>query len=362
MPIRVLVVDDSGFYRRRLIAALSADRDIEIAGEAANGAEAIEQVKRLAPDVVTMDVSMPVMDGVSAVKRIMAEMPTPILMFSSLTTDGAHATLDALDAGAMDFLPKYAEDISGDLKQAMDQVCKRIRLLGTSGKYKLRTVGRLRATGQIAAEAVRHMERPPAVREDRDRRLSGGHFALVVIGCSTGGPIALQGVLSCLPSGFPIPTLVVQHMPGPFTKTFADRLNKICACRVMEAQHGDRLEPGVILVAPGGMQTTIKCRGRAAYVQVGEGDPTALYKPCLDVTLSSAALALPESVLGVVLTGMGADGKEGSGLLKARGSTVWVQDEKSSVVFGMPKAVIDAGYADQVMSVGEIGVSLARLS
>lgn len=363
MTVRVLVVDDSSFYRRRVIQALKGHDDIEVVGEAGNGKEAVEMVRRLNPDVVTMDVNMPLMDGITAVRNIMSVHPTPILMFSSVTTEGARATLDALDAGAVDFIPKHLEEMHSDRSEALSQLCRRVHTLGSR---RHRMAG-MRTEAPVATGAARG---PRTGIQDQTLHHAVGtdhvhafhDVRLIIIGTSTGGPVAVQRLLSQLPEHYPFPILIVQHMPGPFTKAFAERLDKICQSTVKEAQDGDQLRPGTVLVAPGGKQTTLKCRGASICVEVKESTPADIYKPSVDVTFISAAKALPGKVLGVVLTGMGADGKEGAGLLKAGDSHIWAQDEHSSVIFGMPKAVIDAGYADQVMSLNHLGAALAGLT
>lgn len=360
MTVRVLVVDDSLFYRRRVIEALNAQDDIRVVGEAGNGLVALEKVKDLKPDVVTMDVNMPVMDGVTAVRRIMAARPTPILMFSSVTTQGARETLDALDAGALDFLPKQLDEICSDRREALDQLCKRVRWMSKRGARWRADVGTSARAPEAAPASGTRDAAAPARAADRAVTVHG--VKLVVIGTSTGGPAAVQRLLAELPAGYPFPVLIVQHMPGPFTKAFADRMNKLCRCTVKEAEAGDRLLPGVVMVAPGGRQTLLRARGDAVFVEINDCAPSDIYKPSVDVTFLSAAEALPGGVLGVVLTGMGADGREGAGRLKVGHSHVWVQDEESSVIFGMPKAVIDAGHADQVMSIDKIAGHLAALT
>lgn len=357
MTVRVLVVDDSLFYRRRVIEALNAQDGIEVVGEAGNGQAALEKVKDLEPDVVTMDVNMPVMDGVTAVRRIMAERPTPVLMFSSLTTQGARETLDALEAGALDFLPKQLEEMYSDRREALNQLCKRVLWLSKKGAH-WRAPAAAPSPSPARPSAHPSETRPrPAVPD----RLAHG-IKLVLIGTSTGGPAAVQRLLTELPAGYPVPMLIVQHMPGPFTAAFADRMNKLCRCTVKEAAAGDRLTPGTVLIAPGGKQTVLRARSDGIFVEINESDPSDIYKPSVDVTFLSAAEVVGGGILGVILTGMGADGREGACRLKARHSRIWVQDEASSVIFGMPKAVIDAGHADQVMSIDRIASHLATLA
>ena len=362
MEVRVLVVDDSVFYRHRVVAALNAEKDMVVVGEASNGMEAVEKARLLRPDVIIMDVSMPVMDGVTAVRKIMEDRPTHILMFSSLTTKGAQATFDALDAGAVDFMTKHLEELSGDPQQALRHLCRRVHMFGSSSYSRERTASNnLSHRADAAVNAL--PKRPPyQVRQVVQKDREGAHVQLVVIGTSTGGPVALQKLLSMLPNGYGLPVLVVQHMPPSFTKAFAERLNKLCSCNVKEAQDGERLERSTIYIAPGGYQTSLKRGNESIYIQVKEPSSDDIYRPSVDVAFSSAASVLPGGVLGVVLTGMGSDGRDGAGMLKSVGCKVWVQDEASSVIFGMPKAVLSAGYADQVLSLQDLGKSLSGLA
>jgi two-component system chemotaxis response regulator CheB len=342
---RVLIVDDSGFFRRRLNEIFAADPGIEVVGTAANGQEAVEQVARLKPDVVTMDIEMPVMDGITAVKRIMAAHPTPILMFSSLTTEGAQPTFEALEAGAADYLPKRLEDIAADRNVAIRELTARVRLLATRGR---------RMPARPAAEPARVVARAPATRAS-----GAGRYKLVVIGASTGGPVALQQILMELSKDFPLPILIVQHMPGTFTGPFAQRLDQMCAIKVKEAADRDVLVPGVALLAPGGKQMVLEQSGAQTVVRIKDSEPGQHYRPCVDVTFASVAQLHAGKTLALVLTGMGADGREGARALKQGGATVWAQDEKTCVVYGMPAAVTDAGLADQVLPLPAIGPGIA---
>lgn len=342
MVKRVLVVDDSEFFRRRIIEILEADARIKVVGTAANGKTAIEQVTKLNPDVVTMDIEMPVMDGITAVRHIMSSRPTTILMFSSLTHAGAQATLDALEAGAVDFLPKRFEDIAKGRDQAKLLLRRRIH-----------AVARQKSAAKPAA--VRCMRVKTATAPASVRR---GQFQLVVIASSTGGPAALAKVLTSLPAGFRYPVLVVQHMPASFTPAFASRLDQQCEVSVKEAQDGDVVKAGQVLIAPGGRQMTFQQSGGEVKVNISDGDSSLHYKPCADITFGSAASICGIKTLALVLTGMGADGREGARALKKQGAMVWSQDEDSSVVYGMPMAVAEAGLSDQVLSLPDIGPSL----
>ncbi len=363
MPIRVLVVDDSGFFRRRVKAMLESDPRLEVIGEAADGAEAVALASKLRPDVITMDIEMPVMDGITATRRIMQSTPRPILMFSSLTTDGAKATLDALDAGAVDYLPKKFEDISTNREEATKALCDRVSTIATRGRRLARpttpTQTTTSATTPTYRESAAVAPRPAAPRSVK--MPAHGSLKLVAIGTSTGGPVALQEVLTKLPGNFAYPLLLVQHMPGSFTPAFAQRLNQLCAITVKEAADGDALMPGVALLAPGGKQMLLESRGGRTCVRVMESDPGLTYKPSVDITFSSVAKIYPAQTLAIILTGMGADGREGCRTLKGRGSTIWSQDEASCVVYGMPAAVADAGLSDGVLGLSEVGPTLARV-
>lgn len=359
MAIKVLVVDDSGFFRRRLTEILGSDPQIEVVGTANNGQEAIEKTLALKPDVITMDYEMPLMNGITAVREIMRRCPTPVLMFSSLTHEGARVTLDALDAGAVDYLPKNFEDISRNIDKVKTLLCEKVLTIARSNRR--RPVETAPATPAPARRPLRgalstEAATAPAVAE-RSPAPKRRSYKLVAIGTSTGGPVALQRVLTQLPAHFPAPLVLIQHMPAAFTGAFAERLDKLCKIRVKEAEDGDLLRPGLALLAPGGKQMMVDGRGM---VKILPGDDRLNYKPCVDVTFGSAAKAYGDKVLAVVLTGMGADGREGARMLKQAGSQVWAQDEASSVIYGMPMAVAKANLADGIYDLDEIGRHLSE--
>lgn len=371
MAVRVLVVDDSRFFRRRVEEILATDPQITVIGTAENGVEAIDKVTRLKPDVVTMDIEMPVMDGITAVRRIMASHPTPILMFSSLTTDGAQATLDALEAGALDFLPKKFEDISKNREEASKVLCARVRQLGVRKQFGVlrrpvaaptRSVNKTVLAPKNANAVQLVAPKRESAPQQTARILQPGalsKFSVLAIGTSTGGPIALQEVLTKLPREFPIPIVLVQHMPATFTTAFAARLDRLCNIEVKEARDGDQLKPGLALLAPGGVQMVIERYGTGGVVRIKPATAEQVYKPCVDVTFTSLAKLFPGKVFSVVLTGMGADGREGVRLIKKDGGLSWVQNEETCVVYGMPGAVAEAGLADQSLSLADIGSQLA---
>ncbi len=360
MAVKVLVVDDSGFFRRRVSEILSSDPNIQVIGTATNGREAIDQALALKPDVITMDYEMPMMDGITAVRQIMQRCPTPVLMFSSLTHEGARVTLDALDAGAVDFLPKNFEDISRNPDKVKQLLCEKIHTISRSNRRFSSTTASaasaLTARPTVSSGAATAAPRPaaPAPSAAAPRRKA---YRLVAIGTSTGGPVALQRVLTQLPASFPAPIVLIQHMPAAFTKAFAERLDKLCKIRVKEAEDGDLLRPGLALLAPGGKQMMVDGRGA---VRILPGDERLHYRPCVDVTFGSAAKAFNDKVLAVVLTGMGADGREGARMLKQSGSQVWAQDEASCVIYGMPMAVVKANLSDAVYGLDDIGRHLSE--
>lgn len=384
MVVKVLVVDDSGFFRRRVTEILSSDPNIKVVGTASNGKEAIDLVLSLKPDVITMDYEMPMMDGITAVRHIMQRSPTPVLMFSSLTHEGARVTLDALDAGAVDFLPKNFEDISRNPDKVKQLLCEKVHSISRSNRrmssfsapaptpvpapatpaaapVTSRTASPVPAPAPARTLTPRAAPAPAPAATAHHAPLSGTPkrkaYKLVAIGTSTGGPVALQRVLTQLPANFPAPIVLIQHMPAAFTKAFAERLDKLCQISVKEAEDGDILRPGLALLAPGGKQMMIDGRGA---VKILPGDERLNYKPCVDITFGSAAKSYGDKVLAVVLTGMGADGREGARLLKQSGSHVWAQDEASCVIYGMPMAIVKADLADAIYSLDDIGRHLVE--
>ena len=379
MAIRLLVVDDSGFFQKRISEILKPVTDIQIVGFANNGREAIEKVESLKPDVVTMDYEMPVMDGLTALRNIMKLRPTPVLMFSSLTYDGARVTLDALDAGAVDFLPKNFEDLQRGGEKIRNILSDKIKSVA---KYYNRSASAQSHSANTSASPVvsekvepsapvnrtytrenvstEKKSEPPVSANATSRRVESNTrlnaIDVVLIGTSTGGPVALQKVLTELPSHFSKPIILIQHMPASFTGAFAERLNKLCNIEVKLAQDGDALKAGQALLAPGGQQLMLD-RGR---VRVIDGDDRVNYRPCVDITFASAAKHYPGKALGIVLTGMGSDGKEGAALMKQGGSSIWAQDQQTCVIYGMPMAIAKANLADAVLPLQDIAAKLIK--
>ncbi len=347
--IRLLIVDDSSFMRTTLSQLLAAEPDITVIGTAKDGVEAVEQARLLKPDVITMDVMMPNMDGISAVQRIMSVHPCPILMFSSLTQEGAETTLKALEAGATDFITKERSFVRGERNDIVRDLVTKIKSIHGARSGILQNtrsaVSRPRPTG-------------PTATAQPNVRIPGAD--IVVLGISTGGPLSLQKVIPLLPANFPAPIVIVQHMPPKFTKTLADSLDSQSAVQVVEGTDGIPLRPGVVYIAPGGSDSIIVRSGGTLQLQVLKQMSASRYHPCVDLLFQSAADLCGSMTLGLVMTGMGNDGLEGARAIKARGGTVLVQDEATSVIYGMPKAVFDAGLADAAVSLEQIAPVLQR--
>lgn len=374
MPYSVLIVDDSNFFQTRLKEIVDECPDLKTIGVAANGQEAIDLTAKLNPDIISMDYEMPMLDGVTAVRVIMQENPTPIVMFSSMTYEGARITLDALEAGAVDFMNKNFSEVSNNSASFKKRYHEKLVSFAKSANTTAAA-----PSMHVSASAARAPTRPdaPAPSPRRDFRStstapapaaapssSGRTTAakvpsnpkLLAIGASTGGPVALADIISSLPANFPLPILIIQHMPENFTKAFAERLDRQSALSVKEAENGDRVERGKVLVAPGGKQMMLDRSG--ATVKIIDGDDRVNYKPCVDITFASAAAAFGSGVLGLVLTGMGSDGCDGSRLLKERGSVIWSQDQKSCVVYGMPAAVAKENLSSCVLPLKDIAGKL----
>lgn len=355
--IKVLVVDDSVVIRRLVGDLLAADPEIEVVGTAVNGRAAVEKVEALQPDLVTMDVEMPEVDGIEAVRRIRATgNRVPVIMFSTLTERGAVATLDALAAGASDYVAKPANvgSVGRSMEQVRDALIPRIKSLVPQHRSVRAAAGQ--HGGAAAAPAVRPA-RSVVLRPARPAP-AGGH-RVVLIGSSTGGPEALGTVLAALPP-LPVPVVVVQHMPPLFTRQLAARLDRNVPARVAEAEHGQPLLPGTVTIAPGDHHLHVTGRPGRLTARLSQEPPESYCRPAVDVLLRSAVEAVGGAALGVVLTGMGQDGCRGAQLLVDAGGSVLVQDQASSVVWGMPGAVATAGLAEQVLPLTDIATEVVR--
>jgi two-component system chemotaxis response regulator CheB len=331
------VVDDSAFVRQALTRMLSAAPGIEVVGTAVDGQDGVEKVLLLRPDVVTLDVKMPRLDGLEALRKIMARCPTPVLLLSSLTGEGADVTLRGLELGAMDFIDKSSVQGNMNLLNLSADLVAKVRALASVPRSRLVQA----APGPVVAPRPRRQAAPAEV---------------VVIGTSTGGPPALQQIIPRLPAPFAASLLVVQHMPEGFTRSLAERLDHRSLLPVREAEDGEALVPGLVLIAPAGRHMKLRRRGQApARVWLDEEPRSALHRPSVDVLMASVARAYGPRTLGIVLTGMGTDGVEGLRAIRAAGGRTLAESEESCVIYGMPKAALEAGAAERA-------VPLARMA
>ncbi|WP_276327707.1 protein-glutamate methylesterase/protein-glutamine glutaminase [Kiloniella majae] len=327
-PVKVLVVDDSALMRELLTALLSQDPTIEVVGSATDPYQARQMIKQLLPDVITLDIEMPRMDGLSFLEKIMTLRPMPVVMVSSLTQQGAEATLNALELGAVDFFPKPKLDMKRGIEQRADELIHKVK---TAALAKVKTLER-EPEAQLALNPLSNIKFSTTEK-------------VIVIGASTGGVEALRVVIKNLPANSPA-VLVTQHMPEKFTKTFAERLNKISAVSVSEAKHGERVLPGHVYIAPGGKHLKLHRSGANYLCQLTDEEAVSGHKPSVDVLFRSTCEAAGKNAIGVILTGMGKDGAAGMLELQKVGAKTFGQDEASCVVYGMPKAAYEIGAVE----------------
>jgi two-component system chemotaxis response regulator CheB len=333
-PIRVLVVDDSAFMRTVVAQMLAAAPDIEVVGQAADGKVGLQMARDLHPDVITLDVEMPVLSGLEMLRILMRTAPTPVIMLSTLTQAGADVTIEALELGAVDYLPKNLEGGPLGMRKIAPLLIEKVRAVGNpAARETIRSA---------QSGAARSPVRP--IPAGRGRAPADEPFRVVAIGASTGGPTALYDLIPALPVDFHGAVLVVQHMPPKFTLALAERLNRLSALPVAEAVDGIPIEAGSVLVAPGGRHLSVRADGGRLVAQVGD-TPALPMMPAVDVLFQSLAAVCPERTLAVVLTGMGADGCEGARALARAGASVIAQAPYGCLVYGMPKAVVEAGIA-----------------
>ena len=348
--ITVLVVDDSAFMRKLITEYLSDHKGIEVIGSARNGRDAIEKIKERKPDVVTMDIEMPVMNGLEALKLIMEECPTAVIVLSSTSDEGAAGTMKAMEAGAFDFIPKPSGSISLDLHKIKQSLLDTVMEAGKAN------IEKLQAPRRMQAPAVTKGEQAPAPV----LRTSPPAGKLVLIGTSTGGPRALQTVISALPADLDAPVLIVQHMPAGFTKSLAGRLDSISALSVKEAENGETAQKGTAYIAPGGWHLTVKEKGSALVLCLDKSETKNGHRPSVDTLFESASALADYQKIAVIMTGMGSDGRNGLIKLKETPSTVSIaESEQTSIVFGMPRAAIAAGCIDKVIDLEKIAGSIA---
>jgi len=382
--IRVLIADDSAFMRKILSDLFNRQSDFEVAGTAINGKDAIDKVKKLKPDLLTLDVTMPVMDGLNALAVIMEECPLPVLMFSSMTQRGTDATIRALSLGAVDFISKAGGPIS-KIDSIEDELLAKCRAAATAHVSKFKPTA-----ADVKPIAYPKLPDPPAMKRIEVQRRTGLVLGqkpiinkvpmqpapaprptmstapstatgkkLVAIGTSTGGPQALQTVITRLPGNLPCGVVIVQHMPAGFTKSLADRLNSISEIAVKEAENDEIIKPGQVYIAPGNFHMRIAPAGNGRKIVLSQEPPVGNHRPAVNVMFDSVA-QFGKDLVSVIMTGMGSDGCEGMKKIKAKGGYSIAQDENSCVVYGMPKAVVDAGLADEVKPLTKIAEAIVE--
>lgn len=343
--IQVLIVDDSAFMRKLLSDLFATEPDFKVIDTARNGRDAVDKVKRLKPDLVTMDVEMPVMDGITALEQIMRECPVPVLMISSLTRTGADATMQALALGAVDFITKTTGSISS------------ITGIKPNILAKARSAVRVNVAHLARAQAV-----PQVLPQFSQFPVSGASYdeQIIAIGTSTGGPRALQEILVRLPGNLPCGIVIVQHMPPGFTKSLSDRLNSLSSLTVKEAEHNDIIRPGMVFIAPGDYHMLLERDGSKTVIKLNQTPPVGGHRPAVDPMMESVAKLYGSRAIGVILTGMGHDGTKGMQAIKShRGQTI-AEDQTTAVVFGMPKSAIELNVVDRVAPLPDIAAEIVR--
>lgn len=348
--IRVLVVDDSAFMRKVLSDVFAGEPDFSVVDTARNGQDAFEKIKRHKPDVVTMDVEMPVMDGITALEKIMAESPVPIIMVSSLTRDGANATIRALELGAVDFIAKTSGPISS-VSGIQSELIAKCRA-AVKSNFRQFTIPRAKLVSPIA------LATPP-----KNVQFSTSPLAeqIIAIGTSTGGPRALQEILTKLPGNLPCGIVIVQHMPPGFTKSLSERLNALCSLSVKEAEQNDVIRPGLALIAPGDYHITLERDAGKTLVKLNQNPPIGGHRPAVDPMMESVAGIYGKNALGVILTGMGHDGAKGIQYIKQSHGYTIAEDQSTAVVFGMPKSAIELNAVDKIVPLPLVAAEIVRI-
>jgi two-component system, chemotaxis family, protein-glutamate methylesterase/glutaminase len=342
--VKVLVVDDSALMRKLIPMILARDPEIEVVGTAMDGAFALRKISELQPDVVTLDLEMPRMDGIETLRMIMKNAPRPVIVFSTHSREGAYSTFKALALGAIDFVAKPKDAASGHLDPIASQLIEKIKVASkASGLKKL-------ASFEVEPVAPTKRKSCPAVAPSR----------IIAIGVSTGGPNALQYLLAQIPADFPAAIVIVQHMPEGFTDMFARRLDECCALDIQEAKSGDLLIAGRVLICPGNRHMMVRRMPRGEMVVLSDSPPINGHRPSVDVLFHSVAQEFGLTAVGLLMTGMGEDGSEGLGAIKAAGGMTIAQSEESCVVGGMPRAAILKGYANKVLPLDNLGIYLVQ--
>ncbi|KJR96202.1 MAG: hypothetical protein VR68_14780 [Peptococcaceae bacterium BRH_c4a] len=361
MPIRVLVVDDSSLMRRLIVRFLEEDINIKVIDTAVNGEEALKKIQSLRPDVVTLDVEMPVLDGLSTLGRLMRLSPLPVVMLSAHTTEGARATMQALALGAVDFVAKPAKP--GEMSAMVADLKYKIKAAAQASLKKIPAYTPRPAARQKTRDIKAEAKMPLSPMPMPITRSSGGKIEVVVIGSSTGGPAALQQIVPLLPENLPVGMVIVQHIPVGFSGPLAEHLDRKSKVKVKHAEQGDRITPGQVLVSPAGYDLFFKGKPGSLTVYLDPGKapvPPGGFRPSVDVVMKSAAETLGSHAMGVLLTGMGKDGAQGmAAIRKGSGHTV-AEDQSTCVVYGMPRAAIEMGGAEMVLPLNEIAGEIIR--
>jgi two-component system chemotaxis response regulator CheB len=338
--IKVLIVDDSAFMRVALSRIIAHDPDFCVVGTAACGTEALQKIVDLDPDVITLDVEMPGLNGLDTLRRIMTECPRPVIMVSSATVESAEITFNALAAGAFDYVPKQLSSTSLDILHIGEDLVAKIK--AAAGSWHSR-------------DRLDLLRKPPRAADSPARAASHSTPTIIALGVSTGGPKALQEMLPTLPADLAVPILVVQHMPTGFTAPFAKRLNSLCAVSVCEASHGEVIQPGAVYLAPTGFQMTVDRPSNSRMViSLSIKPENQLHVPSVDVMMRSVASAFHSQAMGIILTGMGTDGAEGMKAIHREGGLTVGQDEASCAVYGMPRVCAEMGILDRVVPLSQI--------
>jgi two-component system chemotaxis response regulator CheB len=348
---KVLIIDDSAFMRRVISDIISSDSRFEVVGTASNGKEGLEQVKALNPDVISLDVQMPIMDGLTMLKRLQSTMPTPVVMMSTLTKEGAKETIEALELGAIDFLGKPSNIFKVNSDEIKVELLEKLFLAANVGK---RTVVEMKPPATSTFQSSQKSVNTPMKQ--------GVSNKLVAIGTSTGGPRALQYVLPYLPPNIDAGIVVVQHMPPGFTKSLANRLDQLSSIHVKEAEHGDIIKNGWAYIAPGDRHLLVSEKTDGSlYIELSDEEPVGGHKPAVNVMMRSIAKLQQRQYVGVIMTGMGADGMLGlKELSDKKDIHIVAQDEASCVVYGMPKSVVEAGLANEIVSLNKISETITK--
>ncbi len=343
--INVIVVDDSAFMRKSISIMLESDKNIKVIATARDGEEGYNLTKKLHPDLVTMDIEMPKMDGLTALQKIMHDCPVPVIMVSSLTSEGAELTIKAFEYGALDFIPKELSYINVNIIKIKEDLIRKVKEIvrQNSVRERLKRLQKLRGPSKLE------------INLSNAKYLPRIGYKAVTIGISTGGPLSLQKVIPQLSKKINCPIFIVQHMPPKFTKSLADRLNSMSELEVKEAENKEAVRDGVVYIAPGGLHMTIDRNNLGTFfVSISKEPSSSLYRPSVDVMIDSVVDGYGKNTLGIIMTGMGKDGLEGIGKMKQTGGYCIAQDEESSVVYGMPKAVTEAGFADVIAPLDKI--------